>query len=94
MRNVSFAKGVDEKEDENDDDEDRGTDSGDDYVPHGLYRDIIAEGFDMRSPSRLAPNKPAYFLIDDPVTKTLTVSNHSAKAQEYSITIANAFLPR
>jgi hypothetical protein len=90
-RSVSFAKEVDEKEDENDDDEDRGTDSGDDYVSHGLYRDIIAEGFDKRSPSRLAPNKPAYFPIDDPVTRTLTASKYSAKAQEYSITVANAF---
>ncbi len=53
-RSVSFAKEIDEKEDENDDDEDRGIDSGDDYVSHGLYRDIIAEGFDKRSPSRLA----------------------------------------
>ena len=90
-RSVSFAKEVDEKEDENDDDEDRGIDSGGDYVSHGLYRDIIAEGFDKRSPSRLAPNKPAYFPIDDPVTRTLTASKYSAKAQEYSITVANAF---
>ena len=81
-RNVSFAKEVDEKEDENDDDEDRGTDSGDDYVSHGLYRDIIAKIFDKRSPSRLTPNKLAYFPIDDPVTKTLTASKYSAKAQE------------
>ncbi len=86
-----FAKEIDEKEDENDDDEDRGTDSGDDYVSHGLYRDIIAEGFDKRSPSRLVPNKPAYFPIDDPVTRTLTASKYSAKAQEYYITVANAF---
>jgi hypothetical protein len=39
----------------------------------------------------LAPNKPAYFPIDDPVTRTLTASKYSAKAQEYSITVANAF---
>ncbi len=39
---VSFAKEVDEKEGENDDNEDWGTYSGDDYVSHGLYRDIIA----------------------------------------------------
>jgi hypothetical protein len=72
VRSVSFAKDVDEKESENDDDKDRGTDSGDDYGSHGLYRDIIAKGFDKRSPSRLAPNKHAYFPIDDPVTRTLT----------------------
>jgi hypothetical protein len=41
-RSVSFAKEVDEKEGENDDDEDRVIDSGDDYISHGLYRDIIA----------------------------------------------------
>ena len=86
-RNVSFAKEVDEKEGENDDDENRGIDSGDDYVSHGMYRGIIAEGFDKRSPSRLA----SYFLIDDPVTRTLTASKYSAKAREYSITVANAF---
>ena len=41
-RNVLFEKEIEEKESENDDDEDRGIDSGDDYVSHGLYRDIIA----------------------------------------------------
>ena len=45
-RSVSFAKEVDEKEGENDDDEDRGIDNGDDYVSHGMYRDIIASCFD------------------------------------------------
>ncbi len=64
---------------------------GDDYVSHALYRDIIAEGFDKSSPSRSAPNKPTYFPIDDSVTRTLTVSKYSAKALEYSITVANAF---
>jgi hypothetical protein len=39
----------------------------------------------------LAANKPAYFPIDDPVTRTLAASKYSAKAQEYSITVANAF---
>jgi len=62
------------KEGEKDDDEDRGIESGDDYVSHGMYRDIIAEAFDKRPPSRLAPNKHAYFPIDDPVTRTLTAS--------------------
>ena len=91
-RCVSFAKEVDEKEDENDDDEDRGIDSGDDYVSHGMYRDIIiAKGFDKSSPWRLASNKPSYFPIDDPVTRTLMASKYSAKAHEYSITVANAF---
>ena len=71
-RNVSFEKEVDERKEENDDKDDNfGEDNGDDYVSLGLYRDIIAEGFGKRSPSRLAPNKPAYFHIDDPVTKTL-----------------------
>ena len=79
-RNVSFEKEVDEREGEHDDDEDRGIDSGDDYVSHGLHRDIIAAGFDKRSPSRLASNKPTYFPIDDPVTRTLTVSKYSANA--------------
>ncbi len=41
----------DEDEDENPED-DLGIDSGDGYVSHGMYRDIIAEGFDKRSPSR------------------------------------------
>jgi len=89
--NVSFANEVDEKKGEIDDDADRGIDSGDDYISHGLYRDIIAEGFDKRSPSRLASNKPAYFPIDDPVTRTLTASKYSTKVHEYSITVANAF---
>ena len=89
-RSVSFVNEVDEKEGENDDDEDRGIDNGEDYVSHGMHRDIIAEGFDKRSPSRLASNKPAYFPIDDPVTRTLTASIYSPKSHEYSITVANA----
>ncbi len=48
-------------------------------------------GFDKRTPSKLASNKPAYFPIDDSVTTTLAVSKYSAKAQEYLITVANAF---
>ena len=93
VRGISFAPVVDEQESEEEDaDEDNfGSDSTDGYVPHGLYRDIIAEGFEKRSPSRLAANKPAYFPIDDPVTRTLAASKYSAKAQEYSITVANAF---
>ncbi len=63
----------------------------DDYVSHGYYRGIITEGFDKRSPSRLATNKPAYFPIDDSVTRNLTASKYSAKAAEYIITVANAF---
>ncbi len=54
---------------------------GDDYVSHGMYRDIVAEGFDKRSPSRLAPKKPAYFPIDDPVTRNLAASKYSAKVE-------------
>ena len=93
-RSVSFALDteVDSDEEEEDVDEfDAIQSAGDDYVSHGLYREIIAEGFDKRSPSRLAPNKPAYFPIDDPVTRTLHASKYSAKAQEYAITVANAF---
>ena len=44
-----------------------------------MYRDIIAEGFDKRSPSRLASNKPAYFPIDDPVTRTFMAFKYLAK---------------
>ncbi len=97
-RSVTFAKEVDEKESEDDEDEnpedDLGINSGDGYVSQGMYRDIIVEGFDKRFPSRLASNKPAYFPIDDPITRTLAASKYSAKTQEHSITIANAFFPR
>ena len=68
-----------------------GYDDADDYVSHAFYRDRIAEGFSNRAPSRLAPIKPAYFPIDDPVLRTLVASKYSAKAAEYSITVANAF---
>jgi len=94
-RNVSFAKEVDGKEGENDEndynDDDRGIDSGDDYASYIMYRNIIAEGFDNMSQSWLASNKPAYFPIDDPVTRTLPASKYLAKALEYSSTVANAF---
>ena len=91
-RSVSFDIQEDD-EDENDENNDIEVRENltDDFVSHGYYRDIIAEGFDKRSPSRLAVNKPAYFPIDDSVTRTLTASKYSAKAAEYSITVANAF---
>jgi hypothetical protein len=58
--NVTFAKEVDEKEDDEDEnpEDDLGIYNGDNYVSHGLYRDIIAEGFDKRSPSRLTSTSP------------------------------------
>ena len=57
-RIASFATEVDGKEDQNDgnndNDDEFGIDNGDDYVSHSMYRDIIAESFDKRSPSRMA----------------------------------------
>ncbi len=70
----------------NDDDYDVG-----DYVSHPFYRNRIAEGFEKRAPSRLASSKPAYYPIDDSVTRTLTANKYSAKAEEYNITVAHAF---
>ena len=97
-RSVSFAEFQeddrevqDDDDDNNDDDSDYEIGEVDDYVSHLYYRDRLAEGFDKRSPSRLAANKPAYFPIDDSVTRTLATSKYSAKAAEYSITVANAF---
>ena len=55
-------------------DDTRRIDCDDIYVSHTYYRDFIAEGFSKRSPSRLASNKPAYFPIDDPVTRQLNAS--------------------
>ena len=81
----SAAKEFEGKKDENDgnynNNDDFGIDSGDDYVSHNTYRDIVAESFEKRSPSRLASNKPAYFSIVDPATRTLTASKYSAKVQ-------------
>ncbi len=58
MRSVSFALGADDKEEENDIKDENagefGSDGGDDYVSHSLYRDIIVKGFDKRSPSKLS----------------------------------------
>jgi hypothetical protein len=64
---------------------------GDGYISHVYYRELISEGFEKRASSRQAPSKPAYFPIDDPVTRTLTSSKYTAKATEYSITVTNAF---
>jgi hypothetical protein len=56
--NVAFEIKKDDEVDLNDDkignDKDGGYCADDDYVSHGCYRDLIAEGFDKRSPSRLA----------------------------------------
>jgi hypothetical protein len=98
-RKVTFGgPPLDQKEeqvhdDNNDDDHDgtMGINVGDGYASHAYYRELIAEGFEKRAPARHAPSKTAYFPIDDPVTRTLNASKYSAKATEYSITIANAF---
>ncbi len=60
-------------------------------VPHAYYRELISEGFEKRAPSKLAPNKTAYFPIDDPVTRSLTTSKYTAKAIDYIITLAKDF---
>ena len=96
-RSVSFAELEEDDREVKDDDNnnDDGNDDSDydvsDYVSHAFYRNRIAEGFDKRAPSRLASSKPAYYPIDDSVTRTLTASKYSAKAAEYSITVAHAF---
>ncbi len=96
-RSVSFADLEEDDREIQDDnnngvkDEDENDYNIDDYVSHGFYRDRLAEGFDKRAPTRLASNKPAYFPIDDSVTRTLTASKYSAKAIKYSITVAHAF---
>ena len=51
-----------------------GINVGDNYVSHAYHHELISEGFEKRAPSRQAPSKPAYFPIDDPVTRTLTAS--------------------
>ena len=63
----------------------------DDYVSHTFYMNRIAEGFDKRPPSRLASSKPAYYPIDDSVTRTLTASKYSVKATKCNIIVARAF---
>jgi hypothetical protein len=96
-RNVLFADlEEDDKEikgDDNNNDNGNSDDEYDveDYVSHSFYMNRIAEGFEKRAPSRLASSKPAYYPIDDSVTRTLTASKYSAKAAEYNITVAHAF---
>jgi hypothetical protein len=80
-----------EDEEESDDDADVVEVSRDKFVSHSYYRDRIGEGFAKRAPSRLSSSKPSYFPIDDPVTRSLNASKFSAKATEYSLTVANAF---
>ena len=93
-KKVAFGNPSLEQEEEQEQDEsfdDYDVNSADTYVSHAYYRELIAEGFEKRAPSRQASNKPSYFPIDDPVTRTLNASKYSAKATEYSITVANAF---
>ena len=61
------------------------------YVDHTFYRHKIGEGFIQRQPSELAPAKPAYFNIDDQVTRSLNDTKTSARRAEYTVTVANAF---
>ncbi len=80
------------REEKDDDDDDVSVNrSAYDYVFHAYYRALIAEGFEKRAPSRKAPNKPAYFWIEDLVTRTLIASKNPVKATDYNITVANAF---
>jgi len=58
----------------NDEEVDAGNGYMDSYAPHAYYREFIAEGFEKKAPSRLAPNKPADFPIDDLVTRSLITS--------------------
>jgi len=87
----------DDREEKNDDDnnnENGNSDDGydvDDYVSHACCTERVAEGVDKRSPSRLASNKPAYFPIDDSVTRTPTTSKYHAKVAEYGISMTHAF---
>ena len=71
-------------------DEEGGSGDGykDCYVPHAYYLELIGEGFEKRSPSRMALSKPAYFRIDDPVTRSLTISKYTAKATKHITTVA------
>ena len=73
-------------DDDTDDDDDEAL-----YVPHVAYRDMIEEGFERKAPRLLTSNKPAYYAIDDSVTRSLATSKYSAKLTEYSLTVANAF---
>ncbi len=66
----------------------------DSNVPNAYYRELISEGFEKRALSRLAPNKPAHFPIDDPVTRSVITSKYTARAIEYNITVANGFSHR
>ncbi len=63
----------------------------DDYVNHIYYQDRIEEGFAKRYPSRLFfLSKQGYYAINDQVLRSLTSSEYSAKASEYTITVADA----
>ncbi len=89
--NVTYGdKREEEDEEQPSDDDDEGV-GEQRFVDHTYYRHKIGEGFAQRQPSNLAPSKPAYFNIDDQVSRTLGDSKHAAKRQEYSITVANAF---
>jgi len=84
-KKVTFVdRALEQDEDDISGDNDEGVDAGngymDSYVPHTYYRELISEGFEKRAPSMLAPNKTAYFPIDDPVTRFLTSSKYTARA--------------
>jgi hypothetical protein len=61
------------------------------FVDHTFYRHKIGEGFVQRQPSELAAAKPAYFNIDDQVTRTLCEVKTSARRAENTATVTNAF---
>jgi hypothetical protein len=78
----------DEEQSSDDDDKEVGEQR---FVDHTYYRYKIGEGFAQRQPSNLASLKPAYFNIDDQVSRALGDSKYAAKRQEYSVTVTNAF---
>ena len=61
------------------------------FVDYTYYRHKIGERFAQRQPPNLASSKPTYFNIDEQVANTLADSKFTAKRQEYSITVANAY---
>jgi hypothetical protein len=49
------------------------------------------EGFAQRQPSDFASSKPVYFNLNEQAWRSLANSKFSAKRQEYSVTVTNAF---
>ena len=61
------------------------------FVPLSVYRHKIRPGFERHRPLGSGLDRPHYFEIDDPVTRSLSEKKHTARLAEYTTVTAHGY---